>query len=360
MAESARVTSRRSKRRSPQSVARVYADANASKPKSYYDYETFEPTWREQEDYQIIRKIGRGKYSEVFDGMDMKNKQLCVVKILKPVKKKKIQREIKIIQNLAGGTNIISLLDCIRDPVSKTNSLVFEHVNNIDFKVLFPTLTDLDVRFYIYELLKGLDFCHSKGIMHRDIKPHNVMIDHKRKKLRIIDWGLAEFYHPKMEYNVRVASRYFKGPELLVNMRDYDYSLDLWSLGCMFAGMIFLTHPFFHGRDNFDQLVKIAKVLGSEELEAYLKKYNLVLESHFDSILETYQRKEWKSFVSSRNQHLVSDEALDLLDNLLKFDHQARFTCQEAMKHPYFDPIREQADRGEYEGKDNGEDTEMP
>lgn len=62
------------------------------------------------------------------------------------------------------------------------------------------------------------------------------MIDHEQRKLRLIDWGLAEFYHPGTEYNVRVASRYFKGPELLVDLQDYDYALDLWSLGCMFAG----------------------------------------------------------------------------------------------------------------------------
>ena len=62
------------------------------------------------------------------------------------------------------------------------------------------------------------------------------------------------------EYNVRVASRYFKGPELLVDFQEYDYSLDLWSLGCMFAGMIFRKEPFFHGHDNYDQLVRIAKV----------------------------------------------------------------------------------------------------
>ena len=85
---------------------------------------------------------------------------------------------------------------------------------------------------------QALDFCHANGIMHRDVKPHNVMIDHKRRKLRLIDWGLAEFYHQDQEYNVRVASRYFKGPELLVDMQDYDYSLDIWSLGCMFAGMV--------------------------------------------------------------------------------------------------------------------------
>ena len=96
--------------------------------------------------------------------------------------------------------------------------------------------------------------------MHRDIKPHNVVIDHERHRLRLIDWGLAEFYHPEKEYNVRVASRYFKGPELLVDLEEYDYSLDMWSLGCMFAGMIFIKDILFHGADNYDQLVVITKV----------------------------------------------------------------------------------------------------
>lgn len=127
-------------------------------------------------------------------------------------------------------------------------------------------------------------------------------------QLRLIDWGLAEFYHPRQEYNVRVASRYFKGPELLVDyqvivacfshaglcqififrakwhnwifwfilpflknfwlispnkiwrttvvlFQCYDYSLDMWSLGCMLASMIFRKEPFFHGHDNYDQVL---------------------------------------------------------------------------------------------------------
>jgi serine/threonine protein kinase len=110
--------------------------------------------------------------------------------------------------------------------------------NSTDFKILYPRFSDLDVRYYILELLKALDYCHSRGIMHRDVKPHNVMIDHDKRQLRLIDWGLAEFYHPNTEYNVRVASRYFKGPELLVDFQEYDYSLDMWSLGCMFASMV--------------------------------------------------------------------------------------------------------------------------
>ncbi|PON66725.1 Serine/threonine protein kinase [Parasponia andersonii] len=303
------------------SKARVYADVNVLRPKEYWDYESLAVQWGDQDDYEVVRKVGRGKYSEVFEGINVNSNERCVIKILKPVKKKKIRREIKILQNLCGGPNIIKLLDIVRDQHSKTPSLIFEYVNSTDFKVLYPTLTDYDIRYYIYELLKGhlfghrfaliqvsncpvvcvcgfvaLDYCHSQGIMHRDVKPHNVMIDHELRKLRLIDWGLAEFYHPGKEYNVRVASRYFKGPELLVDLQDYDYSLDMWSLGCMFAGMIFRKEPFFYGHDNHDQLVKIAKV--------------------FDL------------------------QAIDFLDKLLRYDHQDRLTAREAMAHPYFSQVR--------------------
>lgn len=79
-------------------------------------------------------------------------------------------------------------------------------------QVLYPTFTDYDIRYYMFQLLRALDFAHSRGIMHRDVKPHNIMIDHKKRTLRLIDWGLAEFYFPEREYNTRVASRYFKVP----------------------------------------------------------------------------------------------------------------------------------------------------
>jgi casein kinase II subunit alpha len=188
-------------------MARVYADVNANMPRSYWDYDSVAISWGVLENYEIVRKIGeagatlrrisslghdrwlfragRGKYSEVFEGINVVNYQKCVIKVLKPVKKKKIKREIKILQNLSGGPNIVALLDVVRDSQSKTPSLIFENVDNTDFRTLYPRFVDYDVRFYIFELLKALDFCHSKGIMHRDVKPHNVMIDHAKRKVRM-------------------------------------------------------------------------------------------------------------------------------------------------------------------------------
>ena len=104
----------------------------------------------------------------------------------------------------------------------------------------------------------------------------------------------------------------------------------------MVASMIFKKEPFFQGHDNHDQLVKIVKVLGSEEFYDYIDKYQIGLDSKFNEILGRHTKKKWERFVNSGNQHLVGPESLDLLDKLLRFDHQDRLTAREAMDHPYF------------------------
>lgn len=155
----------------------------------------------------------------------------------------------------------------------------------------------------------------------------------------MIDWGLADFYVAGTDYNVRVASRYFKGPELLVDFRYYDYSLDMWSYGAMFASMIFKKEPFFRGNSNTDQLVKIARVLGTSGLIEYLDKYGLTLGPEYNE-LEDYPRRSWSKFVSDKNAAFCSAEAIRLVDSLLRYDHQQRLTAREAMAEPYFDPVR--------------------
>lgn len=104
---------------------------------------------------------------------------------------------------------------------------------------------------------------------------------------------------------------------------------------------IFRKEPFFHGKDNLDQLIRIAKVLGTEKLYDYLDKYKLELSAHYDGHLSRtkYPVKPYSSFVTKENQHLANKEALDFLDRLLRYDHQERLTAKEAMQHPYFAPV---------------------
>ena len=96
----------------------------------------------------------------------------------------------------------------------------------------------------------------------------------------------------------------------------------MWSLGAMFASMIFRKEPFFHGNSNSDQLVKIAKVLGTEDLFDYLDRYDIELDAQYDDVLGRFPKKSWQSFITSENQRFVSNEAIDFLDKLLRYDHQ--------------------------------------
>lgn len=137
--------------------------------------------------------------------------------------------------------------------------------------------------------------------MHRDVKPLNIIINHEEQDLRLIDWGLADFYKPNQEYNVRVASRYYKGPELLVDDKLYHYSLDIWSLGCTMAGMMFKLDPFFKGSDNYDQLLKIAKVMGTEDLLLYMKRYKLTMPKAIAKVIKSYPKQDLREFITRAN-----------------------------------------------------------
>ena len=136
----------------------------------------------------------------------------------------------------------------------------------------------------MYELLKALDYSHSMGIMHRDVKPHNVMIDHDKKLLRLIDWGWLSTIIREQSTMFVLLRAILKGPELLVDYRLYDYSLDMWSFGCMLASMVFMKEPFFHGKSNTDQLVQIVRVLGSKISRNTSKKYNVSLGEEYEDI----------------------------------------------------------------------------
>ncbi|KAJ7901913.1 kinase-like domain-containing protein [Mycena olivaceomarginata] len=356
--------------------ARVHADVNAHLGKSWYDYENFHIDWKDPDRYEIVKRMGGGKYSEVFEGIDMVNNDRCVIKVLKPVAAKKIKREIKVLRNLTGGPNIVELLDVVRDPSARYHSLVMvrnapsgstcgkttfvtgicrqcrvaasvPYIDRIRCKVVhIPALGGPLACPCTWDYAPG---CQASASIHKlgnvlvltKRRQANVMIDYQKRKLRLIDWGLAEFYHTETDYHIRVGSRYYKAPELLVGYKRYDYSLDMWSVGCMFASMIFRKEHFFRGSDNDDQLLKILRTLGTERFDAYLKTHNIHFETDVDNLLVNYPKQPWSRFVTAENRHLGSvADAVDFLDKLLRYDHQERLTAKEAEAHPYFNSVR--------------------
>lgn len=122
-------------------------------PKEYWD-DNLEVEWGSQDNFVVQRQLGKGKYGEVYEGVDLRTESVVVIKVMRPVKEHRLRREIKILRHVNGGPNIITLLEVLRDPDTKTPSFVFEPVNAMGFRELQASVTDMDVRMYLLQLLK--------------------------------------------------------------------------------------------------------------------------------------------------------------------------------------------------------------
>lgn len=292
------------------------------------------------DNYYIVERIGRGKFSTVFLGRTI-NDQPCVLKVLKPVSITKINKEIKILEELKKGPNVVQFYDVVFDSESQSITLVMEYIENVDFRILYEQFTLADIKYYVYNILKCLSYAHSKGIMHRDIKPQNIMIDHHKKKLAIIDWGLAGHYVPNTQYHVGVATVHYKAPELLLSYPYYNYEVDIWGLGCTFASMIFKRFPFFRGRDNNEMLLRISSLLGGNLLLQYTEKFSLQLPSQIQAKIVDRRKKTWEDLKNEKNENLYDPLAIDLLIKMLTIDHTDRITAADALNHPFFNDVRD-------------------
>lgn len=311
------------------SISKVYADSCLNKPNSYYNYTDYNIEIGNIDDYKICDRIGRGRYSEVFKGIQCNNKStksFVAIKVLKPVREKKINREILILKNLKH-SNIIEMIDIVKDIDSQIYSIIFEYISHRETRTILFELKEEEFLFYMKKILNGIEFAHSNGIIHRDIKPQNIIINKEKKECKIIDWGLAEFYLPNTEYNVKVASRFYKPPELLLNYNYYDYSLDLWSFGCILIEYYSKKIPFFCGKDNFDQLTVITDVLGKEDLSVYMKKYQIVLPEGINISKRLSRRKFTDDY---------EENVRKVIDGLLLYDHSQRLTANECLKSDLF------------------------
>ncbi|EOA13122.1 hypothetical protein CARUB_v10026141mg [Capsella rubella] len=285
--------------------------------------------------YEKLEKIGQGTYSNVYKAKDLLTGKIVALKKvrfdnLEAESVKFMAREILVLRRL-NHPNVIKLEGLVTSRVSCSLYLVFEYMEH-DLSGLAATQSlkfDLpQVKCFMKQLLSGLEHCHSRGVLHRDIKGSNLLIDNDGI-LKIADFGLATFYDPKQKQTMtsRVVTLWYRPPELLLGAINYGTGVDLWSAGCILAELL-AGKPVMPGRTEVEQLHKIFKLCGSPS-ESYWKKYKLPNATLFKP-QHPYKRCVAEAFNG------FPPSSVHLVEKLLAIDPADRGTSTSALSSEFF------------------------
>ncbi|GAV62727.1 Pkinase domain-containing protein [Cephalotus follicularis] len=292
-------------------------------------------TPRRANTFEKLEKIGQGTYSNVYKAKDLVTGKIVALKKvrfdnLEPESVKFMAREILVLRKL-DHPNVVKLEGLVTSRMSCSLYLVFEYMEH-DLAGLAACqgvkFTQSQVKCYIKQLLSGLEHCHNQGVLHRDIKGSNLLIDNEGI-LKIADFGLATFYDPerKQPMTSRVVTLWYRPLELLLGSTYYGVGVDLWSAGCILAELL-AGKPIMPGRTEVEQLHKIFKLCGSPS-EEYWKKSKLPNATLFKP-QQPYNRciaETFKDFPAS---------SLPLIETLLSIEPVERGTATTALNSEFF------------------------
>ncbi|KAK8793055.1 hypothetical protein WA538_002566 [Blastocystis sp. DL] len=290
--------------------------------------------------YEEINKVGEGTYGVVFQARDTRTGEIVALKKIRLNSREEgipstAIREIALLKELHH-PNIVRLYDVIHTENCLT--MVFEFLDQ-DLRRFLDREQTLDVpviKSFMYQLLMGLHECHRFRILHRDLKPQNLLIN-RDGELKLGDFGLARASGiPVKKYTSEVVTLWYRSPDILLGNRDYNTSVDMWSCGCIFAELYNST-PLFPGQNEADERDVIFKKLGTPTL-ATMPKLNSYPE--WNANYPMYPGRPLNELVPR-----MDGNALDLLSRLLTYDPERRIDCQQALEHPYFDDIRRKYSR---------------
>ncbi|XP_020226742.1 protein IMPAIRED IN BABA-INDUCED STERILITY 1 [Cajanus cajan] len=285
--------------------------------------------------FEKLDKIGQGTYSSVFRAKEIETGKIVALKKVRfdnfePESVRFMAREIMILRRL-DHPNIIKLDGLITSRLSCSIYLVFEYMeHDITGLLSRPEIkfSESQIKCYMKQLLSGLEHCHSRGVMHRDIKGSNLLVNNEGI-LKVADFGLANFSSSgnKQPLTSRVVTLWYRPPELLLGSTDYGPSVDLWSVGCVFAELL-IGKPILQGRTEVEQLHKIFKLCGSPPDE-YWKKTRLPHATLFkpQQPYDSCLRETFKDFHAS---------SVNLLQTLLSVEPSKRGTASSALSLEYF------------------------
>lgn len=293
--------------------------------------------------YDAQRMIGHGSFGAVFLAKVAETGEMVAIKKVLQDKRFK-NRELQIMVQLSQQPHPFIVLlkhhfstkgDKSADEVYL--NLVLEFVPETIYSISKyynrrkEAMPIFSVKIYMYQLARALGHIHGMGICHRDIKPHNLLVDPARQVLKLCDFGSAKAFvrgEPNVAY---ICSRFYRAPELIFGATDYTTAIDVWSHGCVFAELL-LGSPIFPGSSGVDQLVEIIKILGTptkDELKSMNPNYQ---EFKFPQI----RAHPWGSIFKPSSPA----DAIDLIGKLLAYVPDKRFKAIEACTHPFFDELR--------------------
>ncbi|GMH06499.1 hypothetical protein Nepgr_008339 [Nepenthes gracilis] len=291
--------------------------------------------------YIPLKGIGRGSYGVVCSAFNRKTNEKVAIKKINNVFENRCDalrtlRELQLLRHIKHDNVIV-----LKDVILPTNRMSFKEVylvyelmdTDLDHIIKSPQpLSNDHCRFFMFQLLLGLQYLHSSNILHRDLKPANLLVN-ANCDLKICDFGLARTVKGAEQFMTEyVVTRWYRAPELLLCCDYYGASVDVWSVGCIFAEILG-RKPIFPGAESLNQLKLIIDVLGSQH------------DADLDFIDNPRTMNYIRSLPYSRGIHLsclypdADPLAIDLLQRMLTFDPSERITVTEALQHPYMSDL---------------------
>ena len=292
--------------------------------------------------YEIIEILGSGAYGIVVSARDSKTGQLVAIKKIEKAfdhseYTKRTLRELKILR-LLDNENLLKIFS-IQRPNSKeefAEIYVICELMETDLSSIIKSpqgLSDDHVQLIIYQILRGLNYMHSARILHRDLKPRNVLVN-SSCDVKICDFGLARPYTDELrakscQMTDYVSTRWYRAPEVLLCYKEYSEVMDIWSVGCI-MGEILLRRPLLPGSCTEHQIDLILNLLGTPDEDDIAS----IPSKKAQKFINKFEKRNGKKF-GSVFRH-ASPEAVDLLRKMLQFNPCKRITAREALAHPYF------------------------
>ncbi|KAK4059563.1 hypothetical protein Trihar35433_10839 [Trichoderma harzianum] len=291
---------------------------------------------RHPSSFQQLEKLGEGTYATVFKGRNRQTGELVALKEIHLDSEEGTPstaiREISLMKELKH-ENIVGLHDVIH--TENKLMLVFEYMDG-DLKRYMDThgergaLKPTTIKSFMYQLLKGIDFCHQNRVLHRDLKPQNLLINSKGC-LKLGDFGLARaFGIPVNTFSNEVVTLWYRAPDVLLGSRTYNTSIDIWSAGCIMAEM-YTGRPLFPGTTNEDQIVRIFRIMGTPTERTWPGITQL---PEYKPTFQMYATQDLRNIL-----HAIDPSGIDLIQRMLQLRPELRISAHDALQHPWFNDL---------------------